>query len=58
MSPSYGVKVPAKVVNFIRDGAPKPLAVALLPAVGAPDDPRRWLAEEAEKAMRLMGTGF
>ena len=55
VSPRYGVKVPAKVVNFIRDGALKPLAVALLPAAGAPDDPRRWLAGEADAAFTLPG---
>jgi len=55
VSPRYGVKAPAKVVNFVRDGRPKPLAVALLPAAGAPADPRRWLAGEAEAAMKLMG---
>ncbi len=57
VSPRYGVKVRAKVLNFLRDGRPKPLAVALLPATGAPADPRRWLAEEAAAAMKLKGMG-
>ena len=43
VSPSYGVKHPAQVLNFIHQGALAPLAVALMPADGAPDDPLQWL---------------
>lgn len=45
VSTSYGVKHPAKVLNFTRRGALKPLAIAIMPALGAPDDPAAWLAE-------------
>jgi len=55
VSPRYGVKARAKVLNFIRDGRPMPLAVALMPADGAPADVRAWLADEAEKTMRSEG---
>ncbi|MBT7941755.1 MAG: alginate lyase family protein [Alphaproteobacteria bacterium] len=48
VSPSYGVKHPAKVLNFFRHGPLLPLAVAILPAEDAPDDPLAWLAETVE----------
>jgi hypothetical protein len=51
VSPSYGVKHPAKVLNFIRRGPMLPLAVAIMPAGmdagGAPDDPLQWLRDAA-----------
>ena len=43
VSPSYGVKHPAKVLNFIRRGPLAPLAVGLMPADNAPDDPLEWV---------------
>jgi len=43
VSPSYGVKHPAQVLNFIHQGALAPLAVALTPADGAPENPLEWL---------------
>ncbi len=48
VSPSYGVKHPAKVLNFIHQGALAPLAVAVMPADAAPDDPQVWLADILE----------
>ena len=48
VSPSYGVKHPAKVLNFTRHGPLAPLAVALMPADGAPGDPLQWLADALE----------
>ena len=45
VSPSYGVKHPARVLNFMLDGPPRPLAVALMPADGAPDDPLAWIKD-------------
>ena len=47
VSPSYGVKVKAPVLNFLLEGELKPLLVGLMPAQGAPKDPRAWLAETA-----------
>jgi len=44
VSPSYGVKHPAQVLNFIRRGPLLPLSLALMPADAAPDDPAQWLA--------------
>jgi hypothetical protein len=48
VSPSYGVKQAAQVLNFFRHGALKPLAVAIMPADGAPGDPAAWLAGAIE----------
>ncbi|NQV82803.1 MAG: alginate lyase family protein [Rhodospirillales bacterium] len=48
VSPSYGVKHPIQVLNFFRHGALIPLAVAILPADGAPGDPAAWLAGAIE----------
>jgi hypothetical protein len=45
VSPSYGLKHPITVLNFIRRGPLKPLAIAIMPTEGAPDDPLEWLAE-------------
>ncbi|MDA1090700.1 MAG: alginate lyase family protein [Proteobacteria bacterium] len=45
VSPSYGIKHPARVLNFIRHGPLAPLAVGFLPADDAPDDPLQWLAD-------------
>jgi len=45
VSPSYGLKHPITVLNFIRRGPLKPLAIAIMPTGGAPDDPLEWLAE-------------
>ena len=47
VSPSYGVKTKAPVLNFINQGPLRPLMVAIMPAEGAPDDPVAWLAEAA-----------
>ncbi|MCH7936344.1 MAG: alginate lyase family protein [Proteobacteria bacterium] len=47
VSPSYGIKHPARVLNFVHQGALAPLAVALMPAEGVPDDPVNWLREAA-----------
>lgn len=47
VSPSYGIKHPAQVLNFVRQGPLMPLAVALMPALGAPEDPLVWLREAA-----------
>ena len=47
VSPSYGVKVKAPVLNFIHQGPLRPLMVAIMPAEGAPDDPVQWLADAA-----------
>ena len=47
VSPSYGIKHPAQVWNFIHQGALAPLAVAVMPADGAPDDPLEWLKDKA-----------
>ena len=49
VSPSYGVKHPAPVLNFIRQGPLEPLAVALMPANGAPADPHQWLADAVRR---------
>ncbi|MBI4092581.1 MAG: hypothetical protein HY420_01525 [Candidatus Kerfeldbacteria bacterium] len=49
------MKVRAKALNFIRDGALRPLAVALMPAADAPANLSRWLAEEVEAALKLPG---
>ena len=43
VSPSYGIKHPAKVLNFIRRGPLAPLAVGFMAADAAPDDPLQWL---------------
>ncbi len=48
VSPSYGVKVKAPVLNFIHQGPLRPLMVAIMPAEGAPKDPVQWLADAAE----------
>ena len=47
VSPSYGVKHPAQVLNFIHQGTLVPLSVALMPALGAPENPVKWLSETA-----------
>lgn len=47
VSPSYGVKQPAKVLNFIRRGPLVGLAVGLMPADAASDDPLQWLRDIA-----------
>ena len=47
VSPSYGIKHPAQVLNFVHQGPLTPLAVALMPADGAPEDPVKWLTETA-----------
>jgi hypothetical protein len=49
VSPSYGVKHPAKVLNFIHQGALAPLAVAVMPADTAPENPLQWLKGEAAR---------
>ena len=43
VSPSYGVKHATKALAFERQGSLQPLAVALVPAIGAPPEPVRWL---------------
>ncbi|MBC8337123.1 MAG: alginate lyase family protein [Alphaproteobacteria bacterium] len=48
VSQSYGIKHPAKVLNFFRSGPLQPLTIALLPADGAPGDPVAWLRETIE----------
>lgn len=48
VSPSYGVKLKAPVLNFLLEGELKPLLVGLMPAQGAPKDPQGWLEETAE----------
>lgn len=47
VSPGYGVKIKAPVINFINQGPLRPLRVAIMPASGAPDNPVQWLAEAA-----------
>lgn len=47
VSPTYGIKHPARVLNFVHQGALAPLAVAFMPADGAPEDPVTWLREAA-----------
>jgi len=47
VSPSYGVKHPITVFNFIRRGPLKPLAVAIMSTDGAPDEPLEWLKTNA-----------
>ncbi len=42
-SPSYGVKVPTRVIAFSRQGPLLPLALVVMPETGAPPDPVRWL---------------
>ena len=53
VSPRYGVKERALVLNFMRDGALAPLAVGLMPATNVPADAARWLAEQAARAESL-----
>jgi hypothetical protein len=53
VSPRYGVKQQAGVLNFIRDGALATLAVGLLPAADAPADLGRWLAAQVAWAEKI-----
>ncbi|NQU59881.1 MAG: alginate lyase family protein [Rhodospirillales bacterium] len=48
ISHSYGVKKKATVLNFVCDGPLKALSVGILPADGAPDDPKGWLSKAVE----------
>jgi uncharacterized heparinase superfamily protein len=55
VSPRYGVKEKARVLNFIRRGSLASLAVGLMPIDAAPADPQAWLAEQAARAESLAG---
>lgn len=50
-SPSYGVKHPARALEFTREGALATLAVAILPASQAPDDPVAWLGDQVARLL-------
>jgi hypothetical protein len=55
VSPRYGVKEKARVLNFIRRGSLASLAVGLMPMDAAPADSQAWLAEQAARAASLAG---
>lgn len=54
VSTSYGVKHPAKVLNFTRRGPLKSLSIAIMPAEGAPDNPLEWLQDIAADIGKVM----
>jgi uncharacterized heparinase superfamily protein len=55
-SPSYGIKHPARALEFVREGALAALAVAILPASGAPDDASAWLGDQAARLLPPAGS--
>jgi uncharacterized heparinase superfamily protein len=55
-SPSYGVKHPARVLEFVREGALAALAVAVLPASRAPDNAAAWLGDQVAQLLPSAGS--
>jgi len=49
VSPSYGIKKKAPVLNFLSSGALEPLLIGIMPADNAPDDPQGWLRKAAKE---------
>ncbi|MDA0306054.1 MAG: alginate lyase family protein [Proteobacteria bacterium] len=49
VSPSYGIKKKAPVLNFLLSGALQPLLVGIMPADNIPDNIQEWLEESAAK---------
>jgi len=49
VSPSYGIKVPRRVLRLHHDRPLMPIAVGVLPEADAPADLRGWLSAKAEQ---------
>ncbi|MEE8352744.1 MAG: alginate lyase family protein, partial [Rhodospirillales bacterium] len=49
VSPSYGIKIKASVLNFLSNGALEPLLVGIMPADNAANDPQGWLRKMAKE---------